>query len=52
MRIVLRRNGYVKEAHYRQAWPGQDGSRHDGIGYAIHRSDWRSGTTTPVHWDD
>lgn len=56
MRSVLRRNGYVKEAHYRQAWPAPDGSPHssphDGVGYAILRSDWRGGTTTPVRWAD
>jgi RimJ/RimL family protein N-acetyltransferase len=50
MRTVLRRCGYVKEAHYRRAWPAQDGAIHDGIGYALLR-DWERGTTTPVDWD-
>jgi RimJ/RimL family protein N-acetyltransferase len=52
MRTVLRRCGYVKEAHYRRGWPAQDGAVHDGIGYALLREDWEHGTTTPVDWDD
>jgi RimJ/RimL family protein N-acetyltransferase len=52
MRTVLARCGYVKEAHYRRAWPDQDGGVHDGIGYALLREDWELGTTTPVDWDD
>jgi RimJ/RimL family protein N-acetyltransferase len=51
MRAVLRRCGYVQEAHYRRAWPGEDGVIHDGIGYALLREDWERGTTTPVDWD-
>ena len=51
MRTVLRRCGYVKEAHYRRGWPDQDGVVHDGIGYALLREDWERGTTTPVDWD-
>lgn len=51
MRTVLRRCGYVKEAHYRQAWPGPDGT-YDAVGYAILRADWETGSATPVGWDD
>lgn len=51
MRRVLVRCGYVREAHYRSAWPGTDGSVNDALGYAILRSDWASGTITPVPWD-
>jgi RimJ/RimL family protein N-acetyltransferase len=51
MRAVLRRCGYVQEAHYRRAWPGEDGVIHDGIGYALLREDWERWTTTPVDWD-
>jgi RimJ/RimL family protein N-acetyltransferase len=51
MRTVLRRCGYVKEAHYRLGWPAQDGVIRDGIGYALLRQDWERGTTTPVDWD-
>ena len=51
MRTVLRRCGYVQEAVHRRAWPDQDGTFHDGIGYALLREDWERGTTTPVDWD-
>lgn len=51
MRRALLANGFVKEAHYRQAWPGED-RRHDSIGYAILRTDWKSGGATPVDWED
>jgi RimJ/RimL family protein N-acetyltransferase len=46
MRRVLRHCGYVKEAHYRQAWSGSEGRNYDAVGYAILRSDWESGRTT------
>jgi RimJ/RimL family protein N-acetyltransferase len=52
MRALFRKLGFAKEAHYRQAWPGAEGVLHDAIGYAILRNDWRSGTVTPVNWDD
>ncbi|MEO8105745.1 MAG: GNAT family protein [Actinomycetes bacterium] len=52
MRRVLTGCGYVKEAHYRRAWPDSDGTLHDGIGYAILRDDWVSGRSTPVDWSD
>ena len=53
MRRVLRQCGYVKEAHYRQAWPGPDGGHYDAVGYAILRSDWETGTTTtPAFFDE
>lgn len=52
MRAVFRRCGYVKEAHYRRAWPNQDGPPLDGIGYSMLREDWQRGTTTPVDWHD
>lgn len=42
----------MKEAHYRDAWPGADGAVYDAAGYAILRRDWESGTTTVPHWDD
>jgi RimJ/RimL family protein N-acetyltransferase len=52
MRAVFRANGFAKEAHYRQAWPGRDGALYDSVGYGILRQDWLSRTVTPVHWDD
>lgn len=52
MRRTLLRCGWVKEAHYREAWP-VDGARPlASVCYAILRRDWESGRTTPVPWDD
>ncbi|MBC3839647.1 GNAT family N-acetyltransferase [Streptacidiphilus sp. 4-A2] len=52
MRRTFLRCGYLKEAHYRQAWPAADGRVHDTVGYAVLRQDWRDGTRTPPAWDD
>lgn len=52
MRAVLKRCGFAKEAHYRQAWPDKSGTLVDCVGYGILRSDWASGTTTLVAWQD
>ncbi|WP_198950099.1 GNAT family N-acetyltransferase [Kineosporia sp. A_224] len=52
MRAVLRRCGFVKEAHHRDAWPAPDGTLRDTVIYALLRRDHESGTTTPVVWDD
>ena len=60
MRRTFQRAGFVKEAHYREAWPADDGavlgsvfgSLVGSVAYAILRRDWQSGTTTPVDWDD
>lgn len=49
MRAVFTRCGYVKEGHHRSAWP-TDGVWHTAVTYAILRTDWESGTTTPVDW--
>ena len=52
MRRVLRQCGYVKEAHYRRAWPDAEGNRHDSVGYAVLRGDWQSGETTEPDFHD
>jgi hypothetical protein len=53
MRHTFLSCGYVKESHYRDGWPSvEDGNVHDGVGYAILRRDWVSGTTTLPDWDD
>lgn len=52
MRRAFRRAGWVKEAYYREGWPVAGGDPLASVAYAILRSDWRSGTTTPVPWDD
>lgn len=51
MRRVFTKSGYVKECHYRDAWPAGD-RVYDSVGYAILRRDWETGTTTPVNWAD
>jgi RimJ/RimL family protein N-acetyltransferase len=51
MRRVFTKAGYVKEAHYREAWPTGN-HPYDALGYAILRHDWENGTTTPVNWSD
>jgi RimJ/RimL family protein N-acetyltransferase len=52
MRRCLRAAGWVKEAHHRRAWPDAEGAMHDCVTYALLRSDWESGTTTPVPFDE
>lgn len=52
MRTVFVRSGWVKEAHYRQAWPVEGFEPKASIAYGILRSDWETGTITPVDWDD
>ena len=52
MRRTFGKCGYVKEAHYRQAWPAPDGTIYDAVGYAILRPDWQAGTVTTPDWDD
>ncbi|QGN35372.1 GNAT family N-acetyltransferase [Microlunatus sp. Gsoil 973] len=52
MRKVMLRSGFVKEAHYRDAWPIEGGGPMASVAYAILRRDWASGTTTVVVWDD
>lgn len=52
MRRVFVVCGYAKEAHHRKAWPSEDGSLLDSIGYGITRDDWANGEVSPVPWDD
>ena len=52
MRQVFLRCGFVKEAHYREAWPVTGGERRASVAYAILRRDWETGITTPVPFDD
>jgi RimJ/RimL family protein N-acetyltransferase len=52
MRKTFLRCGWVKEAHYRAAWPTHDGQLVDSVGYGLLRSDWLSGQSTPVDWFD
>jgi RimJ/RimL family protein N-acetyltransferase len=52
MRRTFRKCGYVKEAHYRQAWPAPGRTIYDAVGYAILRTDWQSGIATMPKWGD
>lgn len=52
MRRTFRKVGYLKEAHYRAAWPTADGGYVASIGYGILRSDWENRVVTPLVWDD
>jgi len=52
MRKTLVRAGFVKEAHYREAWPVEHGPPVASVAYGILRRDWRTGQTTPVNWND
>jgi RimJ/RimL family protein N-acetyltransferase len=50
MRRTFEKCGFVKEAHYREAWP-VDKKRYDCAGYAILRNDWLNKIKTPVKFD-
>jgi RimJ/RimL family protein N-acetyltransferase len=50
MHRVFRKCGFVQEAYHRKSWRVEDGSLADSVGFAILRSDWLSGTTTPLPW--
>lgn len=50
MRRVFDKCSFLQEARHRRAWRVHDGTYFDAVGYAALRSDWLSGTTTPVVW--
>jgi RimJ/RimL family protein N-acetyltransferase len=52
MRRVFVRSGWVKEAHYREAWPVEGAAPVASVAYGILRRDWVTGSVTPVPWDD
>jgi RimJ/RimL family protein N-acetyltransferase len=52
MRRVFKKCGYVKEGHYRESWPSENGILQDTVRYSILRSDWKEGKLTPVAWND
>ena len=52
MRKTFLRAGFLKEAHYRMAWPTGDGRHLASVAYAILRQDWESGTATRFDWED
>ncbi len=52
MRQTFVRCGFVKEAHFREAWPVEGGAPRAGVVYSILRRDWESGAMTPVRFED
>ena len=52
MRKTFLRCGWVKEAHYREAWPVTGGTPVASVAYAILRRDWETGKTTTFEWED
>ena len=52
MRKAFFRSGFVKEAHYRKAWPTAEGPLCDAVAYGLLRSDFETGQTTPLVWDE
>lgn len=52
MRKIFLRCGFLKEAHYREAWPVLAGAALASVAYAILRRDWETGTTTGFTWED
>ncbi|QSB05223.1 GNAT family N-acetyltransferase [Natronoglycomyces albus] len=52
MRKTFLRAGFLKEAHYRQSWPVENGAPLASVAYAILRRDWETGTTTTFAWED
>jgi RimJ/RimL family protein N-acetyltransferase len=52
MRRTFVRCGWLKEAHYREAWPVEGGDPVASVAYGILRRDWATGMTTTFVWDD
>ena len=52
MRRIFLRCGWVKEAHYRESWPVDDGRAIASVAYAVLRRDWETGSTTTFDWED
>jgi RimJ/RimL family protein N-acetyltransferase len=52
MRKSFIRSGFVKEAHFREAWPTENGEAVASTAYGILRRDWQTGQTTTFEWND
>jgi RimJ/RimL family protein N-acetyltransferase len=52
MRKTFIRSGFVKEAHYREAWPTETGVPLASTAYGILRRDWETGRATTFEWND
>jgi len=51
MRKVLEACGFLKEAHYRLAWPDTYGNRYDCAGYSLLKEDWLSGKISKIDFN-
>ena len=52
MRKTFLRSGFLKEAHYREDWPLDDGRRIASVTYSVLRRDWEQGSVTGFIWED
>ena len=52
MRKTFLRSGFLKEAHYREDWPLDNGQRIASVTYAVLRRDWEDGAVTEFSWAD
>jgi RimJ/RimL family protein N-acetyltransferase len=52
MRSAFRSAGFVQEAYFRGGWPTADGSFAGSVSYSMLRTDWESGTMTPLPDDE
>lgn len=52
MRKIFVSCGWLKEAHYREAWPVEGQDHVTTVGYSILRRDWESGRTSTFDWND
>ncbi|MBQ1444195.1 MAG: GNAT family N-acetyltransferase [Renibacterium sp.] len=52
MRKAFRKAGFLKEAHYRQAWPTGDGGYLASVAYGLLRGDFETGTVSSFDWAD
>lgn len=52
MRRIFLRQGWLKEAHYREGWPVEGGEPVASVAYAVLRRDWERGEITRFDWED
>ncbi|WP_335622111.1 GNAT family N-acetyltransferase [Brevibacterium aurantiacum] len=52
MRKIFVNCGWLKEAHYREAWPIGGGEHVATVGYSILRRDWDNEQLTTFDWND
>lgn len=52
MRKTFLRCGWLKEAHYREGWPVDNGATLASVAYSILRHDWATGQITTFVWED